>query len=642
VKSMLRIQWPGPRHVQAVFLALAMGILMGGRSSAFAQGERILSFNSHIVIQPDASMVVTETLRVRAQGQEIKRGIYRDFPQLYRGRWGLNQRTGFDVTLARRDGQPETFRLERRENGQRVYLGHPDVFLKTGEYTYELTYRTDRQLGFFQDHDELYWNVTGNGWVFPIDQATATVVLPANATVTAHEAYTGPTGSKDRDYRSQVTPDGAVEFAATRRLSPREGLTIVVSWPKGFVTPQTDREEWQALVRDNPGIVLAAVGLLLVLGYYVIVWLLVGKDPAAGTIIPRYGPPKGFSPAAVRSLRRMGFDHKAFAANLIDLAVKGAVMIEQEGHEYTVVRKSLGCPRLLPDESQLCGKLVGDQGRLRLVQTSHVTISAAIKALKASLSLALEKTFFVRNFRYWLPGLLFSLVPMAISLLGGGAKPEALFMVVWLSIWTIGVTALLSQCYGLWRSGQWGQALFMTFFAMPFLAGECFGLWMLTQATSGWVLAFFATGAGMNGIFYHLLKAPTSAGRKVLDEIEGFRMYLSVAEQDRLNLLNPPKKTPELFEMFLPYALALDVEQKWAEQFEQVLAAAGQGGRDYSPSWYRGSAWSTAGLTGFGSSLGSTLSSAIASSSTAPGSSSGGGGGGSSGGGGGGGGGGGW
>jgi hypothetical protein len=624
------------------FLTLALVIFCRGTSVSFAQGERILSFNSHIIIQPDASLLVTETIRVRAEGQEIKRGIYRDFPQLYRGRWGLTQRTGFDVTGAQRDGQPETFRVEKRENGRRVYLGKSDVFLKAGEYNYELTYRTDRQLGFFQDHDELYWNVTGTGWVFPIDRATATVVPPANARVTAHEAYTGPMGAKGRDYESVVTPGGAVEFFATRRLAPREGLTIVVSWPKGCVKALTEREEWFVLIRDNPGIFLAAAGLFFVLGYYVVVWFLVGKDPAAGTIIPRYGPPKGFSPAAVRSLVRMGFDHKAFAANLIDLAVKGAVKIEKDGHVYTVVRKSLACPKLLPDESQLLGKLVGDRPRLRLEQTSHVTIGAAIKSLKTSLSLALEKTFFIRNFRYWLPGLLFSLVPLAISLVGDQTSPQALFLLVWLTIWTIGVTVLLSQCYSQWRGGHWGQALFLTFFSIPFVAGECFGLWALTQSTSAWVPVFFLIGAGMNGVFYHLLKAPTHAGRKILDEIEGFRMYLSVAEKDRLNFLNPPEKTPELFEMFLPYALALNVEQKWAEQFEQVLAAAGRGGREYSPSWYRGSDWHTAGMVGFTSALGSSVSSAIASSSTAPGSSSGGGGGGSSGGGGGGGGGGGW
>jgi uncharacterized membrane protein len=146
--------------------------------------------------------------------------------------------------------------------------------------------------------------------------------------------------------------------------------------------------------------------------------------------------------------------------------------------------------------------------------------------------------------------------------------------------------------------------------------------------------------------FYDLLKAPTRLGRKVMDRLEGFELYLSVAEKDRMNFHNPPERTPALFERFLPYALALGVEQAWSEQFADVLAAAGQApggaGTGYRPRWYSGSGFSERGVSGFASSLGGSFSGAIASSSTAPGSSSGSGGGGSSGGGGGGGGGSGW
>ncbi len=147
----------------------------------------------------------------------------------------------------------------------------------------------------------------------------------------------------------------------------------------------------------------------------------------------------------------------------------------------------------------------------------------------------------------------------------------------------------------------------------------------------------------VNALFYHLLKAPTVMGRRVMDQIEGFKLFLSVAERERLEMLNPPDKTPELFEKYLPYALALDVENQWSEQFAETLAAAaGAGeGRGYTPGWYRGGSWSGRGPGGLASQLGGSLSGAISSSSVAPGSSSGSGGG-FSGGGGGGGGGGGW
>ncbi|MDH3738450.1 MAG: DUF2207 domain-containing protein, partial [Alphaproteobacteria bacterium] len=149
----------------------------------------------------------------------------------------------------------------------------------------------------------------------------------------------------------------------------------------------------------------------------------------------------------------------------------------------------------------------------------------------------------------------------------------------------------------------------------------------------------------LNLLFYHLLKAPTRLGRRTMDGIEGFKDYLSIAEKDRMNLLNPPDRTPELFERYLPYALALGVEQQWAEQFSDVLAHAsaepGTSGRHYAPRWYSGTGLGD-GFSGIASTLGSGFTSAVSSASTAPGSSSGASGGGSSGGGGGGGGGGGW
>jgi len=137
------------------------------------------------------------------------------------------------------------------------------------------------------------------------------------------------------------------------------------------------------------------------------------------------------------------------------------------------------------------------------------------------------------------------------------------------------------------------------------------------------------------------IDAPTNEGRAVLDRIAGFKQYLSITERERLDRMNPPEDTPELFERYLPYAIALGVENRWADRFAGVLAAAAVEGHQ-GFGWYSGSSdpWNNPGR--FADSVGASLASTISSASTAPGSSSGSGGGGSSGGGGGGGGGGGW
>src|SRR5690606_22225051 len=135
------------------------------------------------------------------------------------------------------DGQPEAWHQEVLANGVRVYFGSADVFLDSGEHTYVFRYQTTRQLGFFDDHDELYWNVTGHGWDFVIDTASAAVRLPAamGREQIKVEGYTGPQGSKAQDYTSRVATDGTAHISTTQSLRPANGLTMVVSFPKGII-----------------------------------------------------------------------------------------------------------------------------------------------------------------------------------------------------------------------------------------------------------------------------------------------------------------------------------------------------------------------------------------------------------------------
>ncbi|HSR72182.1 MAG TPA: DUF2207 domain-containing protein, partial [Kiloniellales bacterium] len=148
---------------------IGLGLLVAGllaAGPAAAQAERILAFRSHVTVHPDSSLTVTETIAVEATGREIKRGIVRDFPTRYRDRFGGFVRVGFQILGIRRDGASEPYHTEATREGVRIFIGRSDVFLKRGRYTYEIRYRTDRQLGFFEDYDELYWNVTGNEWTF--------------------------------------------------------------------------------------------------------------------------------------------------------------------------------------------------------------------------------------------------------------------------------------------------------------------------------------------------------------------------------------------------------------------------------------------------------------------------------------------
>ncbi|GAB7081590.1 DUF2207 domain-containing protein [Megalodesulfovibrio paquesii] len=624
-------------------LLLILPLLCCCPNLAFAEQERITSFLSEIRVARDGTITVAETIHVVAMGDKIKRGIYRDFPTLYTDRLGNSLEVPFNVIGVLRDGAPESWHTKPQGNGIRLYLGKESTFLKPGPHTYTITYSTRWQLGFFDTYDELYWNVTGNGWDFAIESAEALITLPSGAPVTQLAAYTGYQGSQGQDFAVEEFSDGRVHVATTRPLAAREGLTVAVAWPKGFVAEPTQAERAGRFLSGNLAAAVGLLGVLALLIYYYITWLRVGRDPAKGTIYPQYSAPQGLSPASVRLLMRMGADNKTFATAIVSLAQKGRLRIDEDGKEFVLTKTTGGRTPLTPDEQTLLDKLLGSRASIKAKQENHKEFSAAQKALETRLLLQHEKLHFFKNSRYLIPGILLSLVVLGIVALSAREPAMAGFMSLWLSFWSLGVYFLLRTAISSWRNRSYGSALFMSLFSIPFVAGELFGLGALAYATSPLAALCLLLMAGLHCLFHELLKAPTQEGRALMDAIEGYKLFLSVTEGPRLELMQPVTITPDVFEKHFPYAMALDVEKQWGERFSQAMAAAGRYDSDYHPVWYTGTRFHSAAMgAGFATSFASAFSSAISSSSTAPGSSSGSGGGGSSGGGGGGGGGGGW
>jgi Predicted membrane protein len=629
-----------------LLVVVSLGLGFAGPAVA-AEEERILDFKSHVQVLRDGRLTVTEEIKVVAAGDKIKRGIFRDFPTTYQDRYGNTIRVGFHVVSVLRDGIPDSYHVEGRANGKRVYIGRKDFFLHSGTYTYTITYKTDHQLGYFKDFDELYWNVTGNGWDFVIEGAEALIELPPGTEVLKTAAYTGYSGEKGHDFTTRFESDGMIRFNTTRFLQPNEGFTIAVAWPKGVVPEPKIKEKVDFILKENLSIIAALIGFILLVGYYFIVWFRAGQDPEKGTIIPRFFPPKGFSPEAVRFVFQMGYDDKAFVAAVINLAVNGALTIHEDAEgEFSLKRTGAPVATLARGERKIIEKLFGSAGMIKLINHNHKDIQQAIFALQSTLKMNFEKLYFLRNSGFLAPGIFITLLTLFVMAMTAREIALAAFMGVWLSGWTVACFFLGSRVISAWRAAMsigglkaWGKALGPTLFSLPFFAGEIFGLGVFSTAVSPLVTVLFVFLVSVNILFHYLLKAPTRTGRRVMDEIEGFKLYLSIAEKERFAMLHPPDKTPELFEKYLPYALALDVENQWNEQFAGVLTKATMDGSSYHPAWYHGRHLMSGG---FASTLSSSFTSAISSSSTAPGSSSGSGGGGSSGGGGGGGGGGGW
>jgi uncharacterized membrane protein YgcG len=547
--------------------------------------ERILSFHSEIRVMTDGMIEVTETIKVRAEGNRIKRGIYRDFPIEYEDKLGNDYKVAFKPLAVMRNDRPEAFHTQEIRRGMRTYFGRADRRIDQGEHTYVFRYSASRMLGFFEEHDELYWNVTGFDWAFPIDKASATVQLEFDAPLSGitKEAYTGPFGAQGTDYRSRFDSARRVYFESNSPLSPVNGLTIVVGWPKGFVDEPTKADKLGWLLKDNKNLLATVFGYLLLLAYYIPVWRKYGRDPEEGVIVTRYEPPDGFSPASLRYIRQMYYDDKVMTAAVVNLAVKGYLQIKKRGRAHWLIMRTPDGSKLpmAPGENELYTELFKGQTKIELDDANHKILGEARGAHRKSLIKDYKQHYFKTNIVLNIPAVLIVIGSMLVALnIGRGPTPLVIAGTV-----------------------------------LSFLT-----------------MAFFAI----------IMKRPTIRGRKLLDEMLGFKDFLEIAEKDELNLRNPPEKTPQLFESLLPFALALGVDQQWSERFATVLASIrGPDGREYQPSWYDGK-WNSSNLSKTTNKLSSSLNSAISSSVSPPGSSSGGGGGGSSGGGGGGGGGGGW
>ena len=676
-------------RIVLVHILCAVGFASVGAQAQFSADEAITYFESDVTVNPDSSLLVKETITVNVQGIRIKRGIFRDFPTDYKDRQGNTVRVGFDVVDVKRNGKNESYKIENRFNGKRIRIGNADVFLDKGFHTYTITYRTDRQLGFFEEFDELYWNVTGNGWEFTIENAKTIIRLPAGTQVKQYAAYTGPQGAQGQDFRL-TNSSNPITFETTRALRPGEGLTVAVAWPKGVVAAPTDLDQAQYLLKDNAGFFVGMAGLAGLFFYFYTAWSQVGRDPDAGAIIPLYTPPKNISPGASRYTRSMGYDQKAYTAALISMAVKGALIIEEDGSNPVedaidsepdildskvgkFIKSLLGTNYVLrrseqqssadlsPGERAIFNTLLSSRSSIELKQKNHQVLQRSIKNFQAQLKKECNGIYFESNLGFFAIGAALSLAILGLSswlshmpmqtFVTGAASAGLAALVTYVVLkffgQKLGVTS--SNVEGLGNIfGFLVRRLGFVIIGIMFV-GSGISTSILSTLSEGQfdpllALAMSALGV-LNVLFYYLLKAPTEVGQQVMEHLEGFRMYLSVTEKDRMNMFNAPGKTPELFEKYLPYALALDVENEWSNQFADVLTKAAQSDSDdsgYRPRWYRGSNWNSSQPQSFVSSLGTSLAGSVASAATAPGSSSGSGGGGSSGGGGGGGGGGGW
>ena len=523
---------PGPpKHCQSLLRpALLLLFVISLASSASARQLKIEKFSAEIFVQPDSTLDVTETIKVNFIG--MWHGLYRTIPVEYVTPQGFNYSLFVKLDGAT-DAADQPLKVESSREGHylkwKIYVDDAtDV-----DRTIHLHYQVRNGLKFFEDHDELYWNVTGDEWDVPVGDASAQIMLPAGVTGVRTNEFTGSYRSRGQD-ANVTASENTVEVSMTRPLSFHEGLTVVVGWDKGFVKEPGTSDLIDQFLASNWPIFLPVPVFLLMFW----LWYTRGRDPRVGPVAVQYAPPEGMSPAEAGTLVDESAAMRDITATIVDLAVRGYIVIEEKeksgmigllhNKEYVFhLKKSVKeWAGLKPHELVLLAGIFsnGAQTEVELssLQNEFYTKLPGIK--NGIFDELMEHGYFQHRPDY-----------VRSSFVGGGLVLGVLFFFL-----------------GNALSQKMGMAPAPFFVAAILSAGIIVGF--------GWIMS-----------------ARTADGAKALASVLGFEDFLTHVEADHLDRIS---QTPETFEKFLPYAMALGVEKKWVGAFQNIYTQP--------PSWYQG------------------------------------------------------
>jgi hypothetical protein len=367
-----------------------------------------------------------------------------------------------------------------------------------------------------------------------------------------------------------------------------------------------------AYLTQNPAVAAAALGLFALGSFYVVAWFLFGRDPPRGTVVPLFAAPDRLSPEAVRYLHAMAWDRKAFAAALVATAVKGFLTIQEKDAEYTLTRtgKSAAEAKLSPGETAMVEALFAHTHKtLELKPYNARDVQAAIGALEDSLLRESERYFTANDGLFWIGIGIFALTAVTATYFTAdpwGTAFDSAFLALAVAI----AIGFVRGTLNMWRTalraphfGRFVGAFLCSLLVVPFALLVLAMVNGFGATVSYPVFGLMVAGAALIVLFRRWLKAPTVLGAATRDKIDGFKLYLQTAEQNRLEAL-----TPEVFEACLPYAIALDCETSWSRAFETQMTP--EAPRHYQPLWYVGSLTALSAMASVGMSLGSAAASA--------------------------------
>ncbi len=531
---MTRACWsPARRGLRRVMwlsvAALAAALLLAAPTEA--KQLRVKRFDAEIVVSKDGTIGVTETIQVHFIGAPWH-GLYRTIPIEYVAPQGLNYTLFLDVErVTDENGNALKYETSRERHYHKLKIYVPEA--DNSRRTIVVRYRVSDALRFFEDHDELYWNVTGDAWDVPIEDATARVVLPENTTGIRVTSFSGAYGSQARDTETGIAGN-SIEVRMSKPLGFHEGLTIGIAWDKGFVHEPSQFEKFALLLRSNSPLFLP----IITFGVMAWLWYTRGRDPRLRPIAAQYQPPDGLTPGEVGTLVDDSADMRDVTATIVDLAVRGFLLIEEKKKEHMM--------GLWSDKDYVF--------HLRKPVAEWSPLKAHEKRLLEGMfdggaSDTVELSDLQNKFYKNLPGIRNGIFESLMAHRYYRRRPDSVRQgYIGAGI----VVGILIAFAGPWASAHLGMA------PLPFFIAA-------------------ALTAGVICIFGWFMPARTMDGARALEGTLGFEDFLGHVEADRFSRMI---KTPEMFEKFLPFAMALGVEKNWVKAFQNIYTQP--------PEWYRG------------------------------------------------------
>ena len=597
-----------------------------------SQEERIYTHHSDIVVDTSGVITISEKIRIYANGDLFKRGITRALPTSRNDVEGNRIRIDYAILEVYKNGQKESYFTEKEDGDLVIYVGNKNKMLSPGYYDYEIIYESAGQIGFFEDFDELGWNVNGES-DRPVDLVSCEVHLPNNATILSHRCYTGAFGStNDSDCTSESESNGVFRASASN-LQPNEMMTVYVGFEKGVVTEPVVKET--ALSRflswlDKMGLWFMNLIIIVPLFfYYITTWRKHGKDHPKPIAIPQFTPPNDMSPASVGMIYDEKFDFSLISTSIINLAVKGFLRIEEVERKgifsfgaknYKLIKLKDTEDSLPSEEAIVMKNLFAKDDEITLGEKYNSNVQTMLSSYQIDLQSQHKKTL-SEGKNYTLRIIPWIVVILYIILLIYYGQNIPLDLFATFAIFAIPsyvISTLLLGVIGAFRKRKVKNLNNITL-SLGIIVGVIglFSLHPVSQFSSTALALFIGAPLLLIGhiLYSHLIVRP---GNKLLDlqaDIEGLKMYISLAEEKQMQFFNPPKVTPEVFEKLLPYAIALKTEKVWGDKFEKSLLQSMQSVDSYAPIWYSGAAVRPVGMA---SNLRQSLTNNMLNSATSP------------------------